>query len=124
MADATVGFLFPFGEFAEERLRTTNGVSGLPPGNAKFIHNIPWAGLYSGAYKLEGSCTLDGDPVGERRVFVMPHKLGFVVAGANVGADGLFLFDGIASGKYKIIGEDVNGTTNGVIFAYVDAVPR
>lgn len=124
MADATAGFLFRAGDFSVPALSTSNGVSGNPSHRLSGRYGIAWATLYSGVYKLEGACVLNGNPVGGRRVFVMPHLLGLVVAGRAVEADGLFLFDGLAPGKYKIIGEDVDGTTNGAIFAYVDAVPR
>lgn len=124
MADATAGFMFRGGDFSQQALRTSNGVSGTPSNQLVGRSGVPWATLYSGTYKLEGSCVLNGQPVGGRRVFVMPHLLGFMIAGGVVESDGLFLFDGIAPGKYKVIGEDITGETNGVIFAYVDAVPR
>lgn len=122
MADATAGFLLIRGGAS---LRTDNGVSG--EGDHACLnksYGIAWGGTYSGLYKLEGSCTLNGDPVGDRLVIAFPHGRADVVRGVFVGEDGLFLFDGLSPGKYKVVGEDVSGTTNGVVWAYVDAVPR
>ena len=122
MADATAGFLLIRGGAS---LRTSNGVSGEPDNVLlPSLYGIAWGGAFSGHYKLAGSCTLGGDPVGNRLVLVFPHGSPSCVAGAFVGTDGLFEFDGLAPGKYKVVGEDLSGETNGVIYAYVDAVPR
>lgn len=124
MADATAGYLFRAADFSVKELHTSNGVSGSPSNVYSTKYFIPWATIYSGVYKIQGSCTLNGDPVGGRRVYLMPHSLGLLIGGVAVGSDGLFLFDGLSPGKYKVVGEDVSGATNGVVWAYVDAVPR
>lgn len=124
MATTSPGFLFPFGDFAADQLRTSNGVSGSGAGNLVDNSGIAWATLYSGAYKIAGVATLNGDPVSSRRIFLTPHNLAIFVGGAYSAADGTFLFDGLAAGKYTIYGVDQDGTTNGVIWDYVDAVPR
>lgn len=124
MATTSPGFLFPFGDFAADQLRTSNGVSGSGAGNLVDNRGIAWATLYSGAHKIAGVATLNGDPVSSRRIFLTPHNLAIFVGGAYSAADGTFLFDGLAAGKYTIYGVDQDGTTNGVIWDYVDSVPR
>lgn len=126
MANATAGFLATRagGSGGGAPFRTDNGVSGAPVNKVSDNSGIVYAGTFSGLYKIEGTTTLNGDPVGGRLVLVTPHKVAVFVAGVYTKADGLFSFDGLAAGKYTIFGIDPDGTTNGVIWDYVDAVPR
>ncbi len=126
MANATVGFFFPAGGISDSTttLRTNNGISGDPAHRATALYTIPWATIYSGWYKITGTATLNGNPVAAHRIFLTPHNIALFVAGACTGSDGVFLFDGLAPGKYTIYGIDQDGTTNGVIWDYVDSVPR
>lgn len=126
MANATAGFLMTRAGTSGTGapFRIVNGVSGAPVSVLAQNYGIVYAGAYSGLYKIVGTTTLNGDPVGGRLVLITPHKVAVFVGGTYTGSTGAFSFDGLAAGRYTIYGIDPDGTTNGVIWDYVDAVPR
>ncbi len=113
------------GDFSADALHRSAGRSGAPGSMLVGRDSIANAGTrYSGLYKIAGTTTLDGDPVAGRRVYLFPHNINLCVGGVYSAANGTFLFDGIALGKYTVWGIDVDGETNGVIWDYADSVAR
>lgn len=126
MANVTVGFLTTRAGTSGTGapFRTANGVSGAPVNMLALNYGIVYAGAYSGLYKIVGTTTLNGDPISGRLVLITPHKVAAFVGGVYTGSTGTFSFDGLAAGRYTIYGIDPDGTTNGVIWDYVAAIPR
>ena len=126
MANATVGFLFGAGNFSVPRLHTNSGVSGAHVGRRTGAANIALVAYgLSGLYKIAGTAKLDSFPVAKYRVaLARANRPSFIVADANSGADGTFLFDGIAAGQWTVSGYDMAQTVNCVGKANVTAKPR
>lgn len=78
---------------------------------------------YVGTYKIQGQSVQDGDPVPFRRVLLLPSKDRRVIAERITDLDGNFVFDLLAPGKYTVVGLDINGIVNGVIFTEISAAP-
>lgn len=93
--------------------------NGLDEASSKRLAKLPYFGLY----KIAGSTTVLGIP-SAKRVQLHEQKSGLLIAVANTGADGAFLFDEIPSGTFTVIGVDETGQQNSVIYAHVESVPR
>lgn len=123
MANSTYGRVIGLGLDAPDPLRYNGGANSGPPG-ARFIEptfRTPHH-AWSGRYKLAGTTTDAGTPV-SRRVLVSPmYSIQIIRDTYSDASSGAWEFIGLAPGKYLIIGIDVSGEHNAVVFSHVDAV--
>ena len=123
MADATVGYLFN-----SPILSANSGFSGSTSRLFSF-ERIPWAGSFSGMYKVAGTVKLDGVPMPEvlaKKVLVVlfPHENPGALLSSALTPDATFEFDGVAPGQYEVVGIDKSDTYNSRAKANITAVPR
>lgn len=118
MADITVGR-------ARLLYRTATGaITGVGVSRAKRLHRTRITSVFAGLYKLAGICKLSGTPVAGYRVWATPFGVPFYpVAAAVTGANGTFLFEYVAAGRYEVVAFPITGDPNAKIYAFVDAVP-
>lgn len=76
---------------------------------------------YSGEGRIAGSTTVLGQPT-PRKVQLYEQKSGLMVAEVFTKADGQYEFESLREGTYTVVGVDVSGEQNSVIFAHVVAV--
>jgi hypothetical protein len=119
MANATVGFLPTW-------YSTANGVVGAHTGRTKPIYGIAQSAIgFSGLYKIAGISKLAGVPQANHYITLAPaDKPTLIVSTVRTAADGSFLFDGIAPGRYDVQGYDLSQTYNTIGKVNVLAVPR
>lgn len=93
---------------------TTLRAVGRQAGTALPLRKLP----FSGVKRVAGSTTVEGIP-SPRRVQLHAQRTGVLIAEASTGQDGRFEFTQLADTTYTLIGVDVSGNHNSVIFAHV-----
>lgn len=76
---------------------------------------------WSGGYKVEGQTLEDGEQV-RRRVVLFPNNAITPIREVFSAADGSYLFEQLASGKYIVLGIDKTGNRNAVVYSHIDSV--
>lgn len=129
MAGATNGYALPFGSTAIPR--RAFGVSGVGGKKAIGIGRLYYGRVryvlgFSGTYKVAGTVTESGTvPNSSRHVFLVPRSTpSLVIADATTEPSvGTFSFEGLAPGKYIVWAINPDGSEDGVIHDFIDAVP-
>lgn len=122
MADVTQGVLFNAG-LLEVAPGANSGAAPVRIENRLLC--VPWTYYgYNGLYKVAGTTLRNGVAVAGRRVLLMPLNTLLFLTGCYSNASGAFLFDGLAPGKYLVLGVDPTSADNAVVYDAVSSVAR
>jgi len=89
-----------------------SGVAGLRP-----LRRTP----FTGRKRIVGSTTILGIPAG-RRVQLHEQSSGVLVDVVHTKSDGLWAFNNLADAVYTLLGVDVTGEQNSVVYAHITPV--
>lgn len=91
-------------------------------GPVRLVNQLPMSrGQFAGDKRIAGSTTSLGQPL-SRQVDLVHQKTGILVKRVVTPDSGEFEFEGLAEETYMLIGTDISGEQNSVVFAHLTPV--